>query len=40
MLHLHPGRARKGVPWAASVQKFELAVTLCGCPMGRASQRK
>jgi len=33
-------RARKGVPWAAAVQKFEMAITLGGCPWGRARQRK
>jgi hypothetical protein len=33
-------RARKGIPWAVAVQKAELALTLGGCPWGRARRRK
>ncbi len=33
-------RARRGVPWAVAVRKAELALTLGGCPWGRARRRK
>jgi hypothetical protein len=33
-------RARNGIPWAVAVQKAELALTLGGCPWGRARRRK
>lgn len=33
-------RARKGVPLAVAVQKAEMALTLGGCPWGRARRRK
>ena len=33
-------RARKGVPWAVGVQKFEMAITFGGCPWGRARRRR
>lgn len=33
-------RARHGIPWAVAVQKAELALTLGGCPWGRARRRK
>lgn len=33
-------RARNGIPWAVAVQKAELALTLGGCPWGRARHRK
>lgn len=33
-------RARNGVSWAVAAQKAELALTLGGCPWGRARRRK
>lgn len=33
-------RARNGIPWAVAVQKAEMALTLGGCPWGRARRRK
>jgi hypothetical protein len=33
-------RSRKGIPWAVAVQKAELALTIGGCPWGRARRRK
>lgn len=33
-------RARHGVPWAVSIQRFEEAITGGGCWRGRARYRK
>jgi len=33
-------RARKGVPWAVTVQRVEEAITGGGCWWGRARKRK
>ena len=33
-------RARRGVPWAVTVQQAELALTGGGCPWGRARRHK